>query len=59
MGELMEAAMELDRHYIPARYPNGVPYGKPYEFYTSNKAEECIDCARKLIEACREILRNI
>ena len=57
LGDLLEDASELDRQYIPTRYPNGVPYGKPYEFYTQKKAKECIDCARKLIEACRKILR--
>lgn len=54
---LLECAIELDRHYIPTRYPNGVPYGKPYEFYTEKIAEECLDCAQKLIEACRKILK--
>ena len=56
---LFEQALELDRHYIPTRYPNGVPFGKPFEFYTRKKAEECLECAREIIEACRSILDNM
>lgn len=52
----LESAMELDRHYIPTRYPNGVPFGKPYEFYSEEKAKECIECAERLISNCRKIL---
>jgi HEPN domain-containing protein len=29
-AELMEAAKQLDRHYIPTRYPNGLPGGSPF-----------------------------
>ncbi len=59
LSRLLASAMELDRHYVPTRYPNGVPYGKPFEFYDEQTARKCVDCARKLIEACREILQSI
>ncbi len=52
----IEDAQELDRHYIPTRYPNGVPFGKPYEFYSKTTAEGCIKCAQKLILNCRKTL---
>lgn len=55
---LLELALELDRHYVPTRYPNGVPYGKPFEFYTQKKAKECLRCAREIVKACRRILEN-
>src|SRR5512133_1437352 len=31
---LIDAGKELDKHYIPARYPNSYPEGAPYEYYT-------------------------
>ena len=57
LSGLLELAITLDHHYIPTRYPNGVPYGKPFEFYTEKIAQECGECARRLIEACRKILK--
>jgi HEPN domain-containing protein len=32
--DLMDAAKELDKAYIPTRYPNAHPQGAPYEYYT-------------------------
>jgi len=53
---LLEDAQELDQHYIPARYPNGVPFGRPHEFYNRRKAERCLECAQRIVSACRSIL---
>lgn len=55
---VLEEARELDRHYIPSRYPNAVPFGKPYEFYDRRKGEECLQCARKILEVARRMLEN-
>lgn len=59
LEEELESAMELDRHYIATRYPNGVPNGKPFEFYSEEKAEECVKRARRLVTACRKMLKSI
>ena len=40
--DLIDAARELDRHYIPARYPNAHPQGAPYEFYARADAERAV-----------------
>ena len=32
LAHLEREARELDKHYIPTRYPNGVPFGMPHEF---------------------------
>jgi len=42
--------------YIPTRYPNGVPFGIPADFYSRENGEECIVWAEKIIEAVRDIL---
>jgi|YNPNPStandDraft_1061719.scaffolds.fasta_scaffold00739_5 HEPN domain-containing protein len=52
----IEEAQELDQHYIPARYPNSVPFGRPHEFYNRRKAERCLACAQAIVSACRTIL---
>lgn len=51
--ETREAASRLDKHYLPARYPNGLPEGFPGERYTSSEAEEAIGHARLVVELCR------
>jgi HEPN domain-containing protein len=49
---LMEVAKELDKHYIPARYPNSFPQGAPYEFYTRAEAERAIAQAGRILQFC-------
>jgi HEPN domain-containing protein len=34
---LIERAKELDKHYIPTRYPNGFERGAPVDFYRTRK----------------------
>jgi HEPN domain-containing protein len=52
---LIDLAKELDRHYIPARYPNGLPSGAPTEYYTLREAERAIDHAATIIEWCADL----
>ena len=54
--EILEAANRLDKHYIPARYPNGFAEGYPGKLYTRGEAEGAIQDARKLIEFSRSHL---
>ena len=51
MQSLLEDARKLDIHYIPSRYPNGLPGGTPHQFYSRNMAAEAIASAKKLFEA--------
>ena len=53
---LREAANRLDKHYIPARYPNGFPAGYPGKLYTSGEAEAAIVDATELVSFCRRHL---
>ena len=50
--EIADAAKALDRHYIPARYPNGFASGVPADYYTAADAEEAIRCAEEIIAFC-------
>lgn len=41
-SKIYDACRELDVFYIPTRYPNGIPDGLPYEYFTkihSKRAE--------------------
>jgi len=51
--ELMDKAKELDRHYIPARYPNFHPEGAPMDYYSKSDAERAVRYAREIVEFCR------
>jgi HEPN domain-containing protein len=54
--EILEAANRLDKHYIPARYPNGFAEGCPGKLYTRGEAEGAIKDARTVIEFSRRHL---
>ena len=54
---LVEAAKNLDKHYIPTRYPNGFDSGMPGEYYTKKDAQEAIENAREIIEFCESCVR--
>lgn len=54
---LIEAAKNLDKHYIPTRYPNGFDSGTPGDYYTQKDAQEAIENAREIIEFCEGCVR--
>lgn len=50
---LLDRAKELDKHYIPTRYPNGFERGAPVDFYTRREADDAISAAEAILEFCR------
>ncbi|MBM4084974.1 MAG: HEPN domain-containing protein [Planctomycetes bacterium] len=50
---LMDRAKQLDKHYIPTRYPNGFERGAPVDFYTQKEADDAISNAEAILEFCR------
>lgn len=52
-ADLIDAAKSLDKHYIPARYPNGFERGAPADFYTATEADRALADASRIIEFCR------
>ena len=50
--ELRDEAKLLDIYYIPPRYPNGFPSGKPADYFTEKQAREAIDAAGHIIGFC-------
>jgi len=51
--ELIDKAKELDRHYVPTRYPNFHPEGAPLDYYTKEDARRAVKYAEEIIEYCR------
>jgi len=53
---VFDICRQLDRHYIPTRYPSGLPEGIPYEFYTRADADHAIDGLRKVLDTVKATL---
>lgn len=51
--------MELDKQYIPSRYPDAFPEGSPYEYYTKEDSEKCINYATLILEEVKRLMQNL
>ncbi|HIE39197.1 MAG TPA: HEPN domain-containing protein [Anaerolineales bacterium] len=49
----------LDRHYIPTRYPNGLPGGIPTEAFDADDAEKPLRQAERVIRQVAEALQRL
>lgn len=52
--EILEACRNLDKFYIPTRYPNGFASGAPGQFYDAKDAQGAIRYAGIIIEFCKD-----
>jgi HEPN domain-containing protein len=50
LAEALERGRLLDLHYIPARYPHGLPDGVPYLFYGRETAAQALDAAKAILD---------
>jgi len=57
--DLMDKALELDKAYIPTRYPNAHPSGSPRRRYTRREAERLIAYAEEIVEFCQNLLSSL
>lgn len=53
---LIEGGLELDKAYIPSRYPNAHPSGSPRTRYTKVEATRLIGYAEDIIKFCAGLL---
>ena len=53
---LLSFARELDRHYIPSRYPNALPSGTPHEAYDEEASSRAIRASEGVVELARREL---
>lgn len=56
---LIDRALELDKAYIPTRYPNAHPSGSPKTRYTKTEAERLIGHAQRIVEFCEGLLAEL
>ncbi len=56
--EIYIAGRELDRHYIPSRYPNVFESGYPAMYYDRITAERAFESAEKIIRWVEECLKK-
>lgn len=56
---LMDRALELDKAYIPTRYPNAHQSGSARSRYTQNEATRLIEHAEKIIDFCTNLLSQM
>jgi len=56
---MLSCARELDRHYIPSRYPNAYESGYPALFYDEETAGRAIKCAEEIVKWVREKLGEL
>ncbi len=56
--ELINGALELDKAYIPTRYPNAHPSGSPRERYIRDEAARLIGYAEQIITFCEGLLSH-
>ena len=53
---LIDLALELDKAYIPTRYPNAHQSGSPRSRYVENEARRLIEYASQIVEFCEGLL---
>ena len=56
--ELRQRARQLDKHYIPTRYPNGFDTGASYDYYTDAEARRAIEDAERIYAFCHQSLHR-
>lgn len=51
--DVLDAGRDLDKLYIPTRYPNGFDQGKPGDYFSKGDAADAIERARTVLDFCR------
>ena len=55
-AELHASAVNLDRYYIPSRYPNGWAAGSPGDYFTDEDASAAIGHSQAILRFCEGVL---
>lgn len=57
-SEIEEAGKRLDMYYISARYPDALPAGSPFEFFSLKQAQESLADAKLIIQKAKAELHD-
>jgi HEPN domain-containing protein len=52
--ELLKIGANLDKFYIPTRYPNGFAYGAPMDYFHEEDAQQAIRYAKEILQFVKE-----
>lgn len=58
LAALSDDARQLDRFYIPTRYPNGLPGGAPFESFTREDLEKAVGMAGRIVAGAAGIVTS-
>lgn len=56
LNGLLDDARGLDKHYIPARYPDALPDLTPSESYTETEAKQAVAAAERIVQVVMRLL---
>ncbi|MBM3713954.1 MAG: HEPN domain-containing protein [Actinobacteria bacterium] len=56
--KLLNKAKELDKLYMPTRYPNGLPDLTPSEVYTEEEAHNAVESSKIILEYIEKIFQK-
>lgn len=59
LDQFLSKARELDRHYIPSRYPNAFESGYPGQFYDEETSTRSITYAEEILNWAKKKLHEI
>jgi len=54
--DIRKCSSELDKVYIPSRYPDVYVWGAPIDYYSKDNALESIKCAEKILNFIKGII---
>ena len=57
--KIEEESKRLDRYYIPARYPNGLPGGSPFQTYMAKDLEAALRDVERVLSMSRAYLKKL
>lgn len=57
-SDLLDGALELDKSYLPTRYPDAHQSGIPRERYTKTEANRHIDHAERILTFCERLVAD-
>jgi HEPN domain-containing protein len=57
-SEIINECRRLDRYYIPTRYPNGLPGGIPFQYFTEEDIRNALNDTEKVVNFCRKFLQK-
>ncbi len=56
-NDVKRCILDLDKHYIPSRYPDVFDEGAPLDYYSREDAEACLSCAKKIIDWVKNVVK--